>query len=292
MLTGLYVFVLLGIAASINLPSNKGWFKGSSRNDYQLKPVDCGNNNSTFVNNILTLFMPATYSVIFDDDDDVKHDEPKEFYVRQVPGDGSCLFHAVATCIKFVASNDNIKLYNNLIFDNNMKRISFSLRKIAVDVLNNTKNITLYMENNETIYNKELLVQVADYYNSTTDDYCTQMLKKTTWGGGPEIVAISNYIKRPIYVYELCSKHKNNGNFKFKICAKFGCPIFDKKNPLYILCADGRFPNIKLGEEKSTGDHFLALFPVEKIQKCLDGGEVGYADSDQVIEEIIDKHTK
>jgi hypothetical protein len=116
MLTGLYVFVLLGIAASINLPSNKGWFKGSSRNDYQLKPVDCGNNNSTFVNNILTLFMPATYSVIFDDDDDVKHDEPKEFYVRQVPGDGSCLFHAVATCIKFVASNDNIKLYNNLIF--------------------------------------------------------------------------------------------------------------------------------------------------------------------------------
>ncbi len=299
MLIGIYIFLFFGLVSSINLPSNKGWFKGNNRVDNQLQGVgfDRDGANSTKTNNILTLFMSHTYSVNFDNsnsnsNNNIRQDEPKEFYVRQVPGDGSCLFHAVATCIKFVASNDNKKLYNTLVFDNNMKKISLKLRQIAVDVLSNLENITLYMENNETINNKELLIQVADYYNSTTDDYCSQMLKKTTWGGGPEIVAISNYIKRPIYVYELCSNHKSHGNFKFKICAKFGCPVFDKKIPLYILCADGRFPNIKLGEEKSTGDHFLALFPVDKIQKCLDGKNDDYVDHDEVIEDIINRNMK
>jgi len=292
MLAGLCVFVLIGLATSVNLPSNKGWFKGSNRLDNNLQDgYDGINTNSTIMNSILTLFMPLTYGVNVDVADDsssnMVQDEPREFYVRQVPGDGSCLFHAMATCIKFIASTGSKQLYNDLLFDSKMKKISSKLRQIAVGVLSNLENITLYMENNETINNKELLVQVADYYNSTTDDYCLQMLKKKTWGGGPEIVAISNYIKRPIYVYELCSKHKNHGNFKLKICAKFGCPIFDKKNPLYILCADGRFPNIKLGEEKSSGDHFLALFPVEKVQKCLEGREGGYTNDDQVIEEII-----
>lgn len=297
MLIGIYVFVLFGLVASINLPSNKGWFKGSNRvdNQFQGARFDGVSANYTSTNDILTLFMPHTYSVNFDNnynDSNIRQDEPKEFYVRQVPGDGSCLFHALATCIKFVASNDRKKLYNNLVFDNNMKQISLKLRQIAVDVLNNLENITLYMENNETIKNKELLIQVADYYNATTEDYCLQMLKKTTWGGGPEIVAISNYIKRPIYVYELCSKEKSYGNFKFKICAKFGCPVFDKKSPLYILCADGRFPNIKLGGEKSTGDHFLALFPVDKIQKSLEGRDDDCVDHDRVIEEIINKNMK
>ena len=73
-----------------------------------------------------------------------------------------------------------------------------------------------------------------------------------------EIIAISNYLQCPIHVYELCQSGKK---FALQPKALFGSPTFDDKAPLYILSADGRFPDIAPGDQKENGDHFLALYP-------------------------------
>ena len=141
-----------------------------------------------------------------------------------------------------------------------MKKMSMKLRKLAVEVLLNP-NEKLYMEGDECIASSDLLDLIASHYNTSGEEYCNNMLKEKTWGGGPEIVAISNRMKRPIHVYELVAEGLKR-NFEFKICAQFGSPTYDDKVPLYILCADGRFPYIIPGFHKKQGDHFLALFPV------------------------------
>jgi len=146
-----------------------------------------------------------------------------------------------------------------------MKKISMKLRKLAVEALSNSKE-KLYMEGDECITSGELLELIASHYNTSGEEYCKNMLKEKTWGGGPEIVAISNRIKRPIHVYELDTEGIKR-KFEFKICAQFGSPTFDNRPPLYILCADGRFPHIIPGFHKKQGDHFLALFPVTDTEQ-------------------------
>jgi len=176
-------------------------------------------------------------------------------------------------------------------FDGSLRKVSEKLRRLAVKLLTG-ENDTLVMDNGEEISSSNLLQIVSDHYNMTTNEYCAKMLQTHAWGGGPEIVAISNHLKRPIHVYELASSSSNgkssssnsagassrissssssssssisttSKDFYLKVCAKFGSPTFDNhEKPLCILCADGRFPNIKPGTQKKAGDHFLALFPL------------------------------
>lgn len=122
---------------------------------------------------------------------------PQEFYIRQVPGDGACLFNALASCIVYKISQKHFA------FEKNMEKVSAYLRELAVKVLS-SDNTSFHMEKGEYINSSELLAMTAEHYNITKEKYCLQMLKKSTWGGGPEIVALCNYMKRPIHVYELC----------------------------------------------------------------------------------------
>lgn len=48
--------------------------------------------------------------------------------------------------------------------------------------------------------------------------------------------------------------------------ACFGSPKFDRKEPIHILSADSRFPDVKPGKQLSSGNHFMTLFPEELIQ--------------------------
>ncbi len=152
-------------------------------------------------------------------------------------------------------------------------------------------------------------------------EYCELMAKDAYWGGGPEIVALCNVLKRPIHVYELvdarrvgveaeetlsveetCEKvtgdnlscvhcgggttaiqhdmmhderntvpthsrqtrHKPaiNRVFYLRRMAAFGSPKFDDKEPLNILSADSRFPDLDPRYALDNGNHFLAMFPV------------------------------
>ena len=195
-------------------------------------------------------FLPSEY--------EVTGEASTRFNVRQVPGDGGCLFHSLAVCIKYQRDKSHPTH-----FDLQLRELSDKLRCTSVKMLR-SPSLCLAMEGGEEIISSELLKMVAANYNMTDSEYLQQMLIPNTWGGGPEIVALSNHFKRPIHVYELHAHGTIRKQFQLKICAKFGSPAFDSKTPLQILCADGRFPNIAPGSQKDIGDHFLALFPCPK----------------------------
>ena len=216
-------------------------------------------------------FIPDVY--------ESKSKGPRRFICRNVPGYGSCLFYALAACITHERCKFHIEFTCK-----NMKEYAINLRRKAVEILNSgNEERELYLEDeSETISAKELLEIVANHSNTTPEEYCKEMLLSTTWGSGSEIVALCHHFKRPIHVYELdkpkpskiryllsCilpfipSYSSSPPVFKLKLQAGFGSKVYDQKEPLYILCADGRFPDILPGKQKDIGDHFLALFPLK-----------------------------
>jgi hypothetical protein len=119
----------------------------------------------------------------------------------------------------------------------------------------------LHLDGGATIAARELLDVVAEHYHTTRDEYCAKMRAQSTWGGGPEIVALSNYLRMPIHVYELSASGVFFKSFRLKVTALFGSPVFDACRPLCVLCCDGRYPHVRPGQQLAVGDHFLALFP-------------------------------
>eukprot|EP00597_Dinobryon_sp_UTEXLB2267_P007090 CAMPEP_0170084554 /NCGR_PEP_ID=MMETSP0019_2-20121128/19716_1 /TAXON_ID=98059 /ORGANISM="Dinobryon sp., Strain UTEXLB2267" /LENGTH=310 /DNA_ID=CAMNT_0010300689 /DNA_START=230 /DNA_END=1159 /DNA_ORIENTATION=+ len=179
----------------------------------------------------------------------------KSCFIRQVPGDGGCLFHSLAVCCSYLKYGKHIE------FDDHERLLSSYLRNISIDVLR--KNTTVVMEFGQTLSTETILNMVSKMYNLSANEYCESMYRSSTWGGGPEIVALSNYFQRPVHVFQLATTKSPflRSQFGLKICARFGSPDFDHRAPLRILCADGRFPHISPGQQKEVGDHFLALFP-------------------------------
>lgn len=273
--------------------------------------------------------------------------------VRQVPGDGNCLFHSLSTALSW--AEDRV----HLDFDENFKGKMMSgdhhdqedgghvldlhvrskiLRQIAVDMLQNPiscgwgqtlrprkggassgvdgsnagederlgpreycrfwnrarryRERLLFLQGSEFLRPSELLQMACSQYGITGEEYCKSMRKDGVWGGGPEIVALCNYLKRPIHVFELMTSHptpkrnrkrmeyengndsyntntNNNDNVKweetsefcFRRMACFGSPKFDYREPLYILSADCRFPDLKPGQQAAAGNHFMVIIP-------------------------------
>ena len=46
------------------------------------------------------------------------------------------------------------------------------------------------------------MAAAAEQYSMTPQEYCSQMRNKGVWGGGPEILALVNRLRRPIHVFE------------------------------------------------------------------------------------------
>lgn len=179
------------------------------------------------------------------------------FYVRQVPGDGGCLFHSLASCLVYSSYKEHMQ------FGEYLRNVSHALRELAVQELQSDKPFFIE-ENDEAVPSSTILNFVSAHYNQTAQEYCKAMLQPGTWGGGPEIVALSNHLRCPIHVYSLTSTRSLwKRTFQLQLIAKFGSPQFDAKAPLCILNADGRFPDLRPGKQR-TPDHFLALF-------CCDG---------------------
>jgi hypothetical protein len=198
-------------------------------------------------------FLPLEY--------ELKGDSSTKFKVCQVPGDGDCLFYSLAVCIRSIQEKENPPS-----FDGQLSELSNSLRKISVEMLSDSRR-SLYTEGIDRNLSSELVemgirgLGAYGYGQISGSEYLQQMLLPNTWGGGPEIVALSNYYERPIHVYELYTNGFFFKKFQLNAVAKFGSPKFDSKSPLQILCADGRFPFVSPGQQKSIGDHFLALYP-------------------------------
>jgi OTU-like cysteine protease len=197
------------------------------------------------------------------------HLEMVQVNIRQVPGDGNCLFHSISTCMAQVVNGTQLEYPTHLGW---LYRHSASLRQQAVDCLRQ-KRKTLYLQGREYLRANDLVEAAAAQYGITASQYCDLMQQDSYWGGGPEIVALSNVLKRPIHVYELasCSKTGSSGScFVLRRMACFGSPKFDKKEPFHILSADSRFPDIAPGKQMASGNHFLAVFPVAEQQAALE----------------------
>jgi hypothetical protein len=197
-------------------------------------------------------------------------DSVSQFRVRQVPGDGGCMFHALATAIHFRETSRHY-----LHFDPEVRALSDHLRRLAVKTLQAPGcSFVLQAEDKSLISNQELLKMLAEEYNTTAEGYCANMLLPDTWGGGPELMALAHALKTPIHIYELATKRFFKFKFYLRKTAQFD-HIFDpttgqyvKLNnpPLQILFTDGKFPDISPLRSRIpiNGDHFLALFPVDK----------------------------
>ena len=149
----------------------------------------------------------------------------------------------------------------------------------------------LVLQGHESVPSRELVEAAARQYGLTRHEYCRDMLQESVWGGGPEIVALANVLRRPIHVYELrvvdpanqdsetdddlleyslsgssYSSSSSSPQFCLRRMACFGSPKFDyggRRRALHILSADSRFPDIVPGKQLSDGNHFLAVFPID-----------------------------
>ena len=212
-------------------------------------------------------FLPSVYKC--------QDSEDEYFLIRHVPGDGACLFHALAIGL------DHLSTKTHLPFTRATRMASSKLRELAVQLLRK-ENELLFIENGEMTTSAQLVEVVSSHYNMSPKQYCNEMEKAETWGGGPEIVVLCNYLKRPIHVYMLAERldtkldisnqmYCNEQTHCLTIRGKFGSPDFDSNEPLRILCADGRFPDCDTKvinewiETKIPGDHFFTLFPCKSM---------------------------
>ena len=252
--------------------------------------------------------------------------------IRQVPGDGCCLFHAVAISLNLIRDGRHLRM-DNAESLRELKAMSRSLRHAAVDCLRScgvkeqqrNKNSTnsslfirrkgravsphtihtntqkhhtrlkkkyprLFIQGNESMETSQLLSTAATQYGISPVEYCDLMEQDSYWGGGPEIVALCNVLKRPIHVYELVADserdaattestsssstcavrvpdHLINQQFCLRRMATFGSPKYDGNTPLHILSADSRFPDVPPECILENGNHFMALFPVDIMSK-------------------------
>lgn len=187
--------------------------------------------------------------------------------IRQVPGDGNCLFHSLSVCLSRAERGADFS------FDDleELRKCSRLLRQQAVDYLQQKPRRLLFLQGKEYLRAKDLVDAAAGQYGCTGDEYCETMRQESYWGGGPEIVALCNLLKRPIHVYEL-SQHKKE--FRLRRMACFGSPKFDRREAIHILSADSRFPDVSPGRQLESGNHFLALFPLDcSVKRKVRGGD-------------------
>lgn len=192
--------------------------------------------------------------------------------IRQVPGDGNCLFHSISVALAHGANGTHLEMKSPETMEW-LYQHSAKLRQLAVDCLEEQRKL-LFLQGHEYLRATELVEAAAAQYGISGSEYCDLMRQESYWGGGPEIVALCNVLQRPIHVYELHvpeeeKENEYSGLFKRRVqpafvlrrMACFGSPKFDRAPALHILSADSRFPDVKPGEQLESGNHFLAIFP-------------------------------
>lgn len=156
--------------------------------------------------------------------------------IRQVPGDGNCLFHSISLCLcqavngtqwnllpsssssssssgSYIAHGGSTTTTTGVGSDvverqaptlDDLYAHSHQLRADAVACLLD-KRRRLFLQGRESLKSTELVEAAALQYGMSAQSYCESMQEDSVWGGGPEIVALCNLLQRPIHVYELAT---------------------------------------------------------------------------------------
>ena len=161
-------------------------------------------------------------------------DGEQSFTMRNVPGEGDCMFLAVA-----LAAATSMGLGGN---DALLRAISRETRAVVAQVMNST-NGTLHIEGNRIVPARSLLESAAKQEGLSSEMYLELLQKEGRdgglYGGGPELTVLSNVLRRPISIYELpagkegwnLSERKNNAGgadtCQVKCMGVFGNPVFE-----------------------------------------------------------------
>jgi hypothetical protein len=200
-------------------------------------------------------FLAGTYFARTDE-----NAPPIEVKIRQVPGNGSCLFLAIAAGKMYNESSSEASTKQHPSMSD-VQNLSLCVRNQAVTILADAikHNKQLVMQKDESIYAAELVDLAAKQYGLTVDEYLNNMRDVGVWGGGPEIVALASGLECNIVLLET-----NNANLK--VSARFGPThaVDESKPPIYILSANNKFPNTQ-GSGGAKDNHFLAVFPTSYL---------------------------
>jgi hypothetical protein len=133
-------------------------------------------------------------------------DGPQRFTMRNVPGEGDCMFLAVA-----LAAATSMGLGGN---DALLRAISLETRAVVAQIMKSPGN--LHIEGNRVVPAKNLLLSASKKEGLTPEEYLERLQKEGMegglYGGGPELTVLSNVLRRPISIYELDDKKSNVSN--------------------------------------------------------------------------------
>lgn len=211
-------------------------------------------------------FCSGSYRALLGNDADLDCGSSIPVRIRQVIGDGSCLFQAIAAGVLFDETTPNFNTNQEHDEDNSFAhpstseviRYASTLRALAVETLKDgiADNTSMVLQNGETISVLSLVSKSAIKYDMTSTEYLSEMRQENVWGGGAEIVALANCLMRRIVLFETSHDFSDENVIYLKEIARFG--PHTTSNPIYILSANQRFP---MENGKSKNNHFLAVFP-------------------------------
>mmetsp|Transcript_8355 Transcript_8355/g.12571 ORF Transcript_8355/g.12571 Transcript_8355/m.12571 type:complete len:351 (+) Transcript_8355:118-1170(+) len=130
-----------------------------------------------------------------DDNDDTKaNTKILEFKMRNVPGDGDCMFLAVA-----LATSTSMGLGGNNAL---LNAVAKETRSVVAQVLS-APDGHLHVSGNRIVRAVDLLRSAAAGEGLTAVKYIEKLVGGDLQGGGPELTVLSNVLRRPISIYEL-----------------------------------------------------------------------------------------
>jgi hypothetical protein len=126
------------------------------------------------------------------------NDSANTFVMRSVPGEGDCMFLAVA-----LATLTSMGLGGN---DTLLRAISRETRDVVATVLEAPSG-HLVIEGKRLVTTQALLRSAAKGEGLSTEEYLKQLRKEGIegglYGGGPELTVLANVLRRPISIYEI-----------------------------------------------------------------------------------------
>lgn len=149
--------------------------------------------------------------------------ETQKFTLRNVPGQGDCMFLAVALAtLTSMGMGGNQRL---------LQAIANETRDITASIMESDGNVVI--EGTRIVATKRLLQSAAANEGMTPSKYI-QLLRKSgnaggLYGGGPELTILSNILRRPISIYEMAN-HSIKEAQAIKCVGTFGQDFF--KDPL------------------------------------------------------------
>ena len=120
-----------------------------------------------------------------------------------------------------------------------------------------------------------MLEMAAEQAACAKDEYCAKLRDLRARGGGPEIVALSNALSRPIHIYEPsgpadapCARKSLRGaadsanapRWCVQCTPSSARPWSRRHPPIHVLSCDSRFPHLQPEQQLEQGNHFLLLF--------------------------------